>query len=205
MPDDSHKIFAARVQSERISRGMSQRQLAEQTGMSQNTINRIENGSENIGMDKAETLSKFFNCTVYDMMTPNRYSSLPKDEVHTEAGKARFSKNLKVIAARKGLTPVMIAKKTDLNLDTVRSYFAGARVPSSTSLHKLTKALEADPADFFRDEIEHELPKTEPAISPEVIQRLENRLRDIDERLKLLDERNLKGFAVLESILKRRV
>lgn len=201
----SRAILAKRVLEERLARGISQEALGEATGMSQNTVNRIEAGETNIGMEKIEALARFFGATVVDLYTANEDQVPALEELRSDSQKQIFSINLRNIAAKKQLSVATLAYKAELNLATVRSYFAGNRTPTSTSLHKLIKALAIEPSDLFRKP-GTELPKPKPT-TPDYsleLRKLEIRIQNLEDKLNTIDERILRGFATIEAILKRR-
>lgn len=52
----------------RKSRGISQRQICEYSGLSQKYVSDIENGKRNLGIDTIVMLANFFNISIGDFL-----------------------------------------------------------------------------------------------------------------------------------------
>lgn len=58
---DNEWIFAERVQQLRIERGLKQKELGEEIGLSQKAISTIESGTRSTTIEKLILLAKFFD------------------------------------------------------------------------------------------------------------------------------------------------
>lgn len=70
MPYDKTRV-GLRLKSLRVDRGMSQRDLAEASGVSLNAIARYEIGDSGMGLDKAYDLTQAMNCTIDELVCRN--------------------------------------------------------------------------------------------------------------------------------------
>lgn len=58
---DNERIFAERVQQLRVERGLKQKELGEEIGLSQKAISTIESGTRSTTIEKLIILAKFFD------------------------------------------------------------------------------------------------------------------------------------------------
>ena len=58
---ETGKIFAQRIQTLRIQRGLKQREVGEAVGLTQKAISTMESGLRQTSFEKLVLLSKFFN------------------------------------------------------------------------------------------------------------------------------------------------
>lgn len=58
---DNERIFAERVQQLRVERGLKQKELGEEIGLSQKAISTIESGTRSTTIEKLILLAKFFD------------------------------------------------------------------------------------------------------------------------------------------------
>ena len=67
MPYDKARV-GLRLKSLRIDRGMSQKDLAEKSGVSLNAIARYETGDISMGLDKAYDLTTAMGCSIEQLV-----------------------------------------------------------------------------------------------------------------------------------------
>ena len=58
---DNERIFAERVQQLRVERGLKQKELGEEIGLSQKAISTIESATRSTTIEKLILLAKFFD------------------------------------------------------------------------------------------------------------------------------------------------
>ena len=71
MPYDKARV-GLRLKSLRVDRGMSQKDLAEKSGVSLNAIARYELGDMSMGLDKAYELTDAMGCTIDQLVCRDR-------------------------------------------------------------------------------------------------------------------------------------
>lgn len=66
MPYDRERV-ARRIKSLRADKGWGQIELANKSGVSVDTIRRVETASQGLGLDKAVALSDALGCTIDEL------------------------------------------------------------------------------------------------------------------------------------------
>ena len=69
MTESSAELHILRI---RESRGMSQAQLAEATGLTQSSISRIERGGRELTLSNMRSIARALNCSVGDLLGESR-------------------------------------------------------------------------------------------------------------------------------------
>jgi transcriptional regulator with XRE-family HTH domain len=67
-PDDIVGIFGANVKAARLKLGLSQAQLAEQSGLLQQYVSLVELGKQNVTLVTAQAIAKVVGRNVSDML-----------------------------------------------------------------------------------------------------------------------------------------
>jgi transcriptional regulator with XRE-family HTH domain len=63
-------IFARNLRASRLAAGLSQRELAELSGLSREFINGIETAARNCSLDVVDAVAKHLGQTPLDLLTP---------------------------------------------------------------------------------------------------------------------------------------
>jgi transcriptional regulator with XRE-family HTH domain len=71
------KRVAGNTKALRLSRGFSQKDLAERTGLTIRYISRLENTAPNVTLEVIEKLTKGLNCSVADIFGVEAYRKPP--------------------------------------------------------------------------------------------------------------------------------
>jgi transcriptional regulator with XRE-family HTH domain len=58
VPDDSRRVFGANLRAARMKAGLTQSQLAERTGLTQQYVSLVEAGHQNITIDTMTALAR---------------------------------------------------------------------------------------------------------------------------------------------------
>jgi transcriptional regulator with XRE-family HTH domain len=67
-PDDLVAIFGAKLKAARMKAGLTQAQLAEQSGLLQQYVSLVESGKQNVTLTTAQTLAKVVHQNVSTML-----------------------------------------------------------------------------------------------------------------------------------------
>ena len=67
-PDDIVAIFGAKLKAARMKAGLTQAQLAEQSGLLQQYVSLVELGKQNVTLTTAQTLAKVVHQNVSTML-----------------------------------------------------------------------------------------------------------------------------------------
>ena len=72
MPDELHRLFAARLRDRRLTAGLAQAELAEHTEVSTEFVSRLERGKTFPSVPTLMRLCDALGCTPNDLLLPDR-------------------------------------------------------------------------------------------------------------------------------------
>lgn len=147
MKRDQCALIGIAIKQERRAAGRTQAELGKMCDVSADTIGRIEAGDGMVSLETIVRISDALKVPLAKLLDPKKEPRFMKDDKL----RAVFIVNLRRLCARQGLSAVSLAKKSDIELSTIRSYFAGVRVPSVKSLKRLADALGVHGGDLFTE------------------------------------------------------
>lgn len=103
---DSNTTNLRDIKKLRLERHWSQEQLAQMSGLSIRTIQRIENG-ENAGLESLKSLAAVFETTIEDSNKKEELEQVRKEEAYIEKLKGFYK--LSAIAILSMIAPIVIA------------------------------------------------------------------------------------------------
>jgi transcriptional regulator with XRE-family HTH domain len=126
----------------RISKNLSQAEVAQKIGVSSETVMRIEKGDKKTSLSNILNYCSFLEVTLHEITSPTFFVKGPLEPV------SNFQKKLQDFMTIKNLTRRELSKISGIEYVTLSSYLTGIRQPSPDSLEKLCKALSLQLSDL---------------------------------------------------------
>jgi transcriptional regulator with XRE-family HTH domain len=128
--------FGPTLKALRISKGLSQSEVAEKIEVSYDTVLRIEKNDLRVAIGTVLAYCKALNTSLGEVLSDEGFSlkGLP-------ASKDVFCQKLSALMNTKGLNRVQLSELTGIPYQTVSSYVVGKRYPSKESAEALSVAL----------------------------------------------------------------
>jgi transcriptional regulator with XRE-family HTH domain len=79
------KLFAKNLKTLRLSKGLSQQALAEQTGLTIRYISKIENHDPNVTLDVLERIQFALSCSILDLLCESGMKELSAGQLNPRA------------------------------------------------------------------------------------------------------------------------
>lgn len=135
--------FPEKLYNLRTSNGLSQKKLAEKTGVSQASINYWEKGQRTPSINAVTKLAQFFQIDVSELLNP---------ELYQEESTIPIGNNIKMLREEQGYSLDELSKMTTIPVDTLEQYESNLKTPKNINILKLASALDPSGNRLLGDE-----------------------------------------------------